>query len=129
VSIHAPLTNETRKLIGAKELRRMKRNAYLINTARGPVVDKKALFESLKKGEIAGAGLDVFWVEPPNPHDPLFELKNVVATPHIAGATCESIDRIAKVIAENITLVMKGFPPRYLVNVPPHPRCLPPSIK
>ena len=115
VSIHVPLTNETRNLIGERELKLMKKTAYLINVARGPIVNRKALYRALKEGWIAGAALDVFWEEPPNPNDPLFKLDNIIVTPHIAGVTHEAYDRIAKEVAENIIRVSKGLPPKHRV--------------
>jgi len=115
VSIHVPLTDETRNLIGERELRLMKKTAYLINVARGPVVNREALYKALKEKWIAGAALDVFWEEPPNPNDPLFKLDNIIVTPHVAGVTYEAYNRIAKEVAENILRVSKGLPPKYRV--------------
>jgi D-3-phosphoglycerate dehydrogenase len=85
VSIHCPLTDQTRGLIGTEELRRMKRRAILVNTSRGPVVDEAALLQALQEGWIAGAALDVLEHEPPRPGHPLLKLDQVVITPHIAG--------------------------------------------
>jgi len=115
VSIHVPLTDETRNLIGERELRLMKKTAYLINVARGPVVNREALYKALKEKWIAGAALDVFWEEPPNPDDPLFKLDNIIVTPHVAGVTHEAYDRIAKEVAENIVRVSKELPPKHRV--------------
>lgn len=89
VSLHVRLTKETRHLIGEKELRLMKNTAYLINTARGELIDENALVKALKEGWIAGAGLDVFAEEPLPPNHPLLKLNNVILTPHIAGFTWE----------------------------------------
>jgi len=115
ISIHVSLTSETRNLIGERELRLMKKIAFLINTARGPVVNREALYKALKERWIAGAALDVFWEEPPDPNDPLFNLDNIIVTPHIAGVTYEACERIAKEVAENIKRVLKGLPPKYCV--------------
>jgi hypothetical protein len=111
VSLHVPLTAETKGLIGKKELDMMKPSAILVNTARGPVVDSRALSEALKQGEIAGAAIDVFDTEPPlDGKDPLLTAPNTVVTPHVAFATKESMvkraiiefDNIASFIRENL---------------------------
>jgi len=115
ISIHVPLTSETRNLIGEREFKLMKKTAYLINIARGPIVNREALYKALKERWIAGAALDVFWEEPPNPDDPLFKLDNIIVTPHVAGVTHEAYDRIAKEVAENIVRVSKGLSPKHRV--------------
>ncbi len=107
VSLHVPLLDSTRHLIGAKELRAMKKTAFLINTARGPVVDELALVKALTHGDIAGAGLDVYECEPMidcNPRDnyELRKLKNVILTPHTASATVETRQAMSRVAAKNI---------------------------
>jgi D-3-phosphoglycerate dehydrogenase len=99
VSLHVPATAETRGMIGTGRLWRMKASACLINVARGDVVDRRALLDALLLRRIAGAGLDVYWDEPPDPADPLFALDNVVATPHLGGFTQESLGRIADQVA------------------------------
>jgi glyoxylate reductase len=116
VSIHVPLTQETRGLIGEKELRLMKRTAILVNTSRGPVVDQKALFRALKEGWIAGAGLDVFEKEPIDPNDPLLRLENVVVTPHIGSASHDTRNKMAELTAMGIVKVLKGEVPENLLN-------------
>lgn len=104
ISLHVPLTNETRGLIGIKQLALMKKNAILINTARGPVVDSDALADALNREQIAGAGIDVFETEPPiNRAHPLLNAKNTVATPHVAFATKEALEKRAVIVFENIT--------------------------
>ena len=116
VSLHVPLTKETRHMIGERELRLMKSSAYLINTARGPIVDTEALIRALKEGWIAGAALDVFEQEPLPPEHPLTKLENVVLAPHIASATTEARQRMAELAAKNLIAVLKGEKPPALVN-------------
>lgn len=96
-----PLCPETRGLIGKAQLEAMKPLAFLVNVSRGPVVDYEALLWALRKGEIAGAGLDVFWQEPINPQDPIFDY-NVIASPHIAGVTDYSFELMARAVADNL---------------------------
>ncbi|HDH07296.1 MAG TPA: D-2-hydroxyacid dehydrogenase [Thermoproteales archaeon] len=119
--IAVPLTRETRGMIGEKELRLMKPTAFLINVSRGPVVDEEALYKALKKGWIAGAGLDVWWYYPPNPDAPskkkIHLLPNVIATPHKAGWTIESRFRALKLAAENINNLIEGKPLLNLVDL------------
>ncbi|MFB0562749.1 MAG: 2-hydroxyacid dehydrogenase [Candidatus Lokiarchaeia archaeon] len=116
VSLHVPLTSETKGIIGKKELNKMKNTAYLINTSRGPVVDERALYEALTEGSIRGAALDVFDEEPINPDNPLLKLKNVVLTPHIGSATLETRTRMAVLAAENTVKALKNKIPTCLVN-------------
>ena len=117
VTLHVPLTRETYHLIGERELRLMKKTAFLINTSRGPVVDTRALAKALEDGWIAGAALDVFEKEPIEKHNPLLKLPNVVLTPHIASATVEARSKMAEIAALNIISVLKGERPQYLVNL------------
>lgn len=116
ISIHVPLTPETRGIIGEKELRLMKRTAYIINTARGPIIQEKALYKALKNGWIAGAGLDVYEKEPPDPDNPLFKLENVILTPHIAYYTKEAIWRLEMSAVEEAIRILQGKMPKNLVN-------------
>jgi len=116
ISIHAPLTPETRGIIGEKELRMMKRTAYIINTARGPIIQEKALYKALKNGWIAGAGLDVYEKEPPDLDNPLFKLENVILTPHIAYYTKEAIWRLEMSAVEEAIRILQGKMPKNLVN-------------
>ncbi len=102
VSIHASLTSETRGLIGERELRLMKPTAFLINTARGAIVDENALVKALKEKWIAGAALDVYSEEPLPKEHPLREMENVILTPHIGGSTLETQKKIAKILATKI---------------------------
>jgi len=115
ISIHVPLTGETRHLIGERELGLMKETAYLINTSRGPVVDERALVRALREGEIAGAALDVYEDEP-RLAPGLAELDNVVLTPHIASATVETREKMAVMAAENLLAGLRGERPPNLVN-------------
>ncbi|MEM3673497.1 MAG: glyoxylate reductase [Candidatus Bathyarchaeia archaeon] len=116
VSIHVPLTKETYHLINAEKLRLMKKTAYLINNARGPVVDEKALYEALKDGRIAGAGLDVFEQEPTPVDNPLLKLDNVVVAPHISSASYETRSKMAEMVANNLVAFFEGRKPPNLVN-------------
>jgi glutamate 5-kinase len=116
VSLHIPHLPETTRLVSRDLLRRMKRTAYLINTARGAIIDKAALLETLREGRIAGAGLDVFEPEPPAPDDPLLRLPNVIFSPHIAGDTTEAKDRGAQLIAAQMLTALSGNLPEHIVN-------------
>jgi len=120
VSLNLPLTPETHRLIGARELRLMKPTAYLINTARGPSVDEAALVEALANGVIAGAGLDVFEEEPLPTESPLLRLDNVILTPHTAGYSDESSRRLRLEVGRAAAAVLAGRWPRYVAN--PHVR-------
>lgn len=112
VTVHAPLLDATRALIGAPELACMKSTAYLINTARGGLVDEAALAEALSAGKLAGAAADVFVQEPPGDH-PLLRLDNFIATPHVGGYTAEGQRRMGEVTAENVIRVLQGQRPLY----------------
>jgi D-3-phosphoglycerate dehydrogenase len=116
VSLHVPLLPSTRRLIGEAELRRMKPTAYLINAARGPVVEEAALVTALREGWIAGAGLDVFEEEPTPPDNPLLGLANVVVTPHMASHTKEATRRMAMTVVSDVIAVLEGRRPRYPVS-------------
>jgi microcystin synthetase protein McyI len=116
LSIHAPYTKETYHIIGAPQLAKMKRTAYLINCARGPLVDEQALIEALRQKVIAGAALDVFEPEPALDSNPLFQMTNVIVTPHLAGVTKEAAKRMAIGAAEQTLQVLRGERPPRLVN-------------
>jgi len=118
VSLHCPLTDKTRGLIGAAQLARMKPDALLINTARGPVIDEAALVRALQEGRLGGAGLDTFAVEPPDPANPLFALPNVIVTPHVAAATTGAMVRMGTIAANNIISWLRGevYDPRNFLN-------------
>ena len=111
ISIHTPLTDETRHLIGEEELERMKPGAVLVNTSRGPVVDEAALADALDNGRIFAAGLDVY-EEEPRVHPKLLELENVVLAPHIGSASLETRDKMATLAAENLRAVLQGEQPK-----------------
>jgi len=117
VSIHTPRTPETENLIDRERLALMKPEAYLVNTARGGLIDEDALYEALTSGRIAGAGLDVFALEPPA-GSPLLRLPNVVLTPHCAGANTRSYTAMLERCAENILAIAQGRNPgdEYLLN-------------
>lgn len=115
ISINAALTPETHHLIGHEQLRSMKPTAYVINTARGPIVDEKALIEALRQGWIAGAALDVYEHEP-EVEPALLELANVVLTPHIGSAAAENRIQMAETVVENILAVIAGRRPPDIVN-------------
>ena len=115
VSLHVPLNDTTRHMVGAAELALMKPTSILINTSRGPVVDEQALCKSLSSGAIAGAGLDVFDQEPPPPDNPLFRLDNVVLTAHLAGPTWESNTARLRNAFDNVQRVARGEPPLWVI--------------
>jgi D-3-phosphoglycerate dehydrogenase / 2-oxoglutarate reductase len=115
VTIHCPKTPETLGFFNASKLKLMKPTAYLINTARGGIVDEKALYEALVSGKIAGAGLDVFEIEPPPVGQPLHALPNVIMAPHVAGVTVEAVNRMSEQTARNILSALDGAPIR--INV------------
>ncbi len=115
VSIHVPLTDGTRHMIGREEFSLMKRTAYLINTSRGAVVDEEALAEALKSGRIAGAGLDVYEHEP-KVHEALLEMKNTVLLPHIGSATVETRTRMGELAVENLLAGLDNKRPPTCLN-------------
>lgn len=118
ITLHLPATEETRGLIGKKYFDLMKPTAYLINAARGDVVVEKELYEALRTGRIAGAGLDVYDPEPPKPDNPLFTLENVILSPHNAALTTECMTRMALHAAMGIDDVLSGRRPKWPVNEP-----------
>jgi len=121
VSLHQPLNAQTRHQISTRELGLMKKTAYLINTARGPIVDEAALVRALKGKKIAGAGLDVFEHEP-KVHPELKRMKNVVIVPHLGSATVEVREEMANIVVDNILALLEGRRPPNIVN----PEVLPP---
>jgi glyoxylate reductase len=116
VSLHVPLTSETRHMIGAAQFARMKRTAILINAARGAIVDRNALTGVLRSGRLAGAGLDVTDPEPIDANDPLLRLPNVVITPHIGSASHATRLRMAELAVDNVIDVFEGRRPRHCAN-------------
>jgi len=116
VSLHLPLTDETRNLVGESLLSKMKPTAFLINTSRGGIVDEAALARMLKDGRIAGAALDVLESEPPKADNPLLPLKNVILTPHSAALTKECSARVAYEAALGISEYLKGKTPKFVFN-------------
>jgi D-3-phosphoglycerate dehydrogenase / 2-oxoglutarate reductase len=116
VCIHSPLDVDTRALIDTTALAKMKRGGYLVNAARGPIVDEAALVQALRSGHLRGAALDVFEVEPLPADAPLRSLDNVILAPHRGGATLEAEARLIEVIGDNLRRVLDGLPPRNVVN-------------
>jgi len=120
VSLHCPLTPDTRGLIGKRQLASMKKGALLINTARGPIIDEAALIDALRSGHIGGAGLDTFESEPIAADNPLLSLENVIVTPHVAGVTRNAALRVATTTAHNVVNVLEGrsLPKAHLAPIP-----------
>ena len=116
LTLHAPLTDETRRIINARTLRLMRPTAVLVNTGRGPLVDQAALYEALRDGVIACAALDVTDPEPMAADDPLLTLPNVIVTPHIASASVATRSRMAMLAAENLLAGLRGEIPQHTVN-------------
>ncbi len=116
VTLHVPLLPETRGMMGADQFARMKPSAFLVNAARGPIVDERALIAALREGRIAGAGLDVFEKEPSDPENPLFKMDNVVVAPHIGSATHATRRKMASLAVENVLAVLQGKAPLTAVN-------------
>ena len=116
ISIHCPLNESTRHLIGEKEFKKMEKNPLLINTSRGPIIDENALIQALMEGRLSGAGLDVLEKEPPDLQNPLLKMKNVILSPHISFYSVESISELKRRTAENVSSVLLGKWPRSVVN-------------
>lgn len=116
VSIHVPLSIETKDMIGSEQLSLMKSNAYLVNTSRGGVVNESALFTALKNKRIAGAAVDVFAEEPPRQDHMFFTLDNILLTPHMAAISDGSLIRMSEDVAKGVSDVLLGKKPRHLVN-------------
>jgi D-3-phosphoglycerate dehydrogenase len=117
VSLHVPRTPQTAGMVDARVLEKMKASAYLINVARGGIVDETALYNALKEGAIAGAALDVFEEEPAT-DSPLFSLANVVVTPHLGASTAEAQDRAGVTAAEQVASALRGAVPKHAINAP-----------
>ncbi|HEV2283682.1 MAG TPA: phosphoglycerate dehydrogenase [bacterium] len=118
VTLHVPLGHDTRALVGPDELARMKPGAFLVNCARGGLVDETALLAALERGQLGGAALDVFATEPPGPDNPLLRHPRVVATPHLGGSTVEAQRSIAVEVADQVLAALRGEPVRGAVNAP-----------
>jgi D-3-phosphoglycerate dehydrogenase len=116
ISIHVPLTKETKDLVNAEALAKMKPTAVLVNTARGGIVNEAAVAEAVKAGRLAGAGLDVVVDEPLTPRHPLNDVPNIILTPHMAGVTEEAMMRMAQDSAQDILRVLRGDAPKFPVN-------------
>jgi len=114
--VNCPLTEETRRMVGAKQFARMKRTAFFVNTARGPIVDERALHEALTSGRIAGAAIDVFEQEPTPPDNPLLALDNIIVTPHHICLTDECIDTTTAAVFKACRDLAQGRVPRNVVN-------------
>jgi len=116
ISVHCPLNNSTRHLIGEKEFRKMEKKPLLINTSRGPIIDEKALIHALREGILSGAGLDVLETEPPDSQNPLLRMENVVLSPHVGFYSEESISELKLRTAKNVADVLTGKWPDSVVN-------------
>ncbi|MGQ9781393.1 MAG: phosphoglycerate dehydrogenase [Nitrososphaeria archaeon] len=116
LTIHAPLTDRTRHIIGEKELKMMKKTALLVNASRGALIDENALYRALKERWLSGAALDVLEKEPPETDNPLFTLDNVIITPHVAGASVENFMRCDAMIEQQIAEALAGKVPKFALN-------------
>ncbi|SEN29590.1 D-3-phosphoglycerate dehydrogenase [Mesobacillus persicus] len=116
ISVHTPLNQHTQGMISHDQFNKMKKEAFIINTARGPVIDEKALIQALQEGKIAGAGLDVLEVEPVEQENPLLKMDNVILNPHSAFYSVEAEAELKRKTAENVADVLSGYYPTYLVN-------------
>ena len=131
ISIHCPLNDSTRHLIGEKEFKKMGKKPLIVNTSRGPIIDEKALIRALQEGLVSGAGLDVLEKEPPDSQSPLLKMENVVLSPHVSFYSVESISALKQRAAKNVSEVLMGKWPYTVVNqevfgktrapIPPHP--------
>jgi D-3-phosphoglycerate dehydrogenase len=116
ICVHVPLNHETHHMINAAAMKRMKKGAFLVNAARGPVVDERALAAALDSGHLGGAGLDVFEQEPTPADNPLLRMENVFFSPHVGGAALEAEARALEVVRDNLTRVLDGEEPADVVN-------------
>jgi D-3-phosphoglycerate dehydrogenase len=122
VSLHCPLTAETTRMIGARALAQMKKGAFFLTAARGGIHDEAALYDALKSGQLAGAGVDVWEQEPPPMDHPLLTLPNVIASPHTAGVTHAARRRLALMAAEQLIDILRGGQPQRMLNAEALPR-------
>ncbi len=118
ITVHVPKTKETEKMISKEQFEKMKDGVYIINCARGGIIDEKELYNALVKGKVAGAALDVYEKEPPDTDNPLFRLENVITTPHIGASTREAQINVGMIVAEEIINMARGLPVRNAVNLP-----------
>ena len=116
LSIHAPLTPKTHNIINARTIAKMKEGAYIVNTARGGLIDEPALIEALQSRKLAEAGLDVVNNEPPKPDNPLFKLDNVTFTPHVGSDTTGTFAKVYESAVTDLLLLFSGKRPRHIVN-------------
>jgi D-3-phosphoglycerate dehydrogenase / 2-oxoglutarate reductase len=128
ITVHTPLTKETRHLINAEAFERMKPGVRIINCARGGIIDEAALYEAIQRGRVAGAALDVFETEPPGEH-PLFSLPQVIATPHLGASTREAQENVAQDVSEEILHILRDQPFKNAVNLPSIPADLQEKLK
>lgn len=115
ITVHTDLNDQSKSLISTEELKTMKSSAFLVNTARGGIIDEDALYQALKKGEIKGAAMDVF-VQEPITSSPLLELPNFIATPHMAGYTHEALREVGMITARNVLAVLEGKKPEFVIK-------------
>jgi len=116
ISVHCPLNDSTKHLIGERAFKKMGKKPFLLNTSRGPIVDEKALIQALEQGLISGAGLDVLEKEPPDLLNPLLKMENVILTPHVSFYSVESISELKRRTAKNVSEVLMGRRPNSVVN-------------
>ena len=116
ISLHAPHIPATHHIIGRAAIAKMKKGAFVVNAARGPLIDEKALAKALKSGKLGGAALDVLDGEPPNPKSPIFDAPGIILTPHMAGSTVECLEAIARTAGEDIARVLSGKRAKFPVN-------------
>jgi D-3-phosphoglycerate dehydrogenase / 2-oxoglutarate reductase len=116
ISIHCPLNESTRHLIGEREFKKMGKRPIIVNTSRGPIIDEKSLLGALETGQVSGAGLDVVETEPPDPENPLFKMENVILSPHTAFYSEEAVSQLKRDAAESIIAVLTGRWPKSVVN-------------
>ncbi len=129
ITVHTPLTSQTRGMIGRAQLEAMKEGAYVLNVARGGIVDEQALADALAAGRLAGAAVDVFSTEPMSADNPLRAAQNVVFTPHLGASTAEAQDRVGLEMAEQVLMALSGVTPPYAVNAPAIPPDVAPRLR
>ena len=117
ISVHTPLNENTRAIVGEEQFKWMKKEAFIINTSRGPIIDEKALINALKNNEIAGAGLDVLEIEPIKKDNPLLNMEQVILNPHVAWHSREAEQELRRKTAQNVADVLQGKDPKYVVRL------------